>query len=295
MSVKAMDLIALLAVVVAGAVAALIVWWFRGSKAAEAPACGRCGYCVRGITTLVCPECGADLREVGIVGPGMRKAPRPGVYILIWTLLLPVPAVILSAVGLAVAPRYDTVRMERVILCQSEPLRATIRVVIRGRTLCWPRFKPSPRVPMQTMDLLLDQPPAAPLHVDLVGLTHRYTDVAGRVVKNPVGLSQEGLTGWLTAAGLKVNDDRTQEYIRKLLQTIRNTPQAQNVTDKMWVDSNSVLPEIEAGPTSVCRERLLPWWVSVSIWLFWILVWLAGTRQILRWRRATMDAVGASE
>ena len=28
--------------------------------------CGQCGYSVTGLTTFTCPECGSDLREVGI-------------------------------------------------------------------------------------------------------------------------------------------------------------------------------------------------------------------------------------
>jgi hypothetical protein len=35
--------------------------------AAARRGCGRCGYDVRGLPTFACPECGADLREVGIV------------------------------------------------------------------------------------------------------------------------------------------------------------------------------------------------------------------------------------
>ena len=30
------------------------------------PVCGRCGYNVRGLPTMTCPECGSDLRDVGI-------------------------------------------------------------------------------------------------------------------------------------------------------------------------------------------------------------------------------------
>lgn len=54
--------------------------WVRGGAAkpstrpsAGMPACGRCGYPARGITTVHCPECGADLREVGIVRPGQSQ------------------------------------------------------------------------------------------------------------------------------------------------------------------------------------------------------------------------------
>ncbi|HEY7117668.1 MAG TPA: adenylate/guanylate cyclase domain-containing protein [Tepidisphaeraceae bacterium] len=46
----------------------------RGSGR-ELPTCGHCGYAVVGLTTFTCPECGSDLREVGIVRS--RNAPPP--------------------------------------------------------------------------------------------------------------------------------------------------------------------------------------------------------------------------
>ncbi len=42
---------------------------FRSGKQKSDPVCGKCGYIVRGISTLTCPECGSDLREVGIIAP----------------------------------------------------------------------------------------------------------------------------------------------------------------------------------------------------------------------------------
>ena len=43
--------------------------------------CGKCGYAVRGLTTLHCPECGSDLREVGIVPP--TAGPALPVFLII--------------------------------------------------------------------------------------------------------------------------------------------------------------------------------------------------------------------
>jgi hypothetical protein len=37
------------------------------------PVCGACGYAVAGLETLKCPECGSDLREVGITGGSPRR------------------------------------------------------------------------------------------------------------------------------------------------------------------------------------------------------------------------------
>ena len=42
-------------------------WW--GPKVAE-PSCRACGYAVKGLPSFTCPECGSDLREVGIDTPG---------------------------------------------------------------------------------------------------------------------------------------------------------------------------------------------------------------------------------
>jgi hypothetical protein len=53
--------------------------------------CGKCGYQVRGISTLNCPECGADLREVGIT---KSKSSNAGIWIAV------VLVVIVGMVGL---------------------------------------------------------------------------------------------------------------------------------------------------------------------------------------------------
>jgi hypothetical protein len=42
----------------------------RGTAPSE-PSCGKCGYLVKGLTGLTCPECGSDLREVGITSLGL--------------------------------------------------------------------------------------------------------------------------------------------------------------------------------------------------------------------------------
>lgn len=49
-----------------------LLWKFGRRRGGDGePRCGKCGYLVRGLSALNCPECGADLREVGIT----RTAP----------------------------------------------------------------------------------------------------------------------------------------------------------------------------------------------------------------------------
>lgn len=57
----------LLLLLFGGLVLGIILWVSGGrSRSSGAMACGGCGYAVRGLEALNCPECGADLRQVGI-------------------------------------------------------------------------------------------------------------------------------------------------------------------------------------------------------------------------------------
>ena len=60
---------------VVGLIVGIILWATSGSGGSSEMSCGGCGYVVRGLSQLTCPECGADLREVGIgrgSSPGRR-------------------------------------------------------------------------------------------------------------------------------------------------------------------------------------------------------------------------------
>ena len=61
-----------LIVLVGAIVAGLFYGRRRARNEADSLVCGACGYPVRGMTALNCPECGADLRVAGIVRPTRR-------------------------------------------------------------------------------------------------------------------------------------------------------------------------------------------------------------------------------
>ncbi|MFG0260244.1 MAG: hypothetical protein ACF8LK_07805, partial [Phycisphaerales bacterium JB041] len=58
-------------------------------RASRHPACGRCAYAVAELDSLVCPECGGDLRQIGIVTPKIEMNRRGSMTtaILAWTFL----------------------------------------------------------------------------------------------------------------------------------------------------------------------------------------------------------------
>lgn len=70
-----------------------IVDWSRTRRAARtlaaspgAALCGRCGYDTRGLPSATCPECGGDLREVGVVRAHSLRPPPYALWLFAWTL-----------------------------------------------------------------------------------------------------------------------------------------------------------------------------------------------------------------
>ena len=80
-------LVMLLVLIGVPSVAGLTVWLLARRSGTGEQSCGKCGYSVRHLTTFNCPECGADLREVGIrrqsgKGPVMIAA-ATGVFVMV--------------------------------------------------------------------------------------------------------------------------------------------------------------------------------------------------------------------
>src|SRR5262249_12166035 len=83
-------------VLLAGVVGTIIIVLARRARSRVAvvtePVCGKCGYCVIGLTTMTCPECGSDLRMVGIITPGQTRPWSLKMRVAMWTLIVPLPA-----------------------------------------------------------------------------------------------------------------------------------------------------------------------------------------------------------
>lgn len=86
----ALMLMALTIVLVVGV--GVILWAVFGKSPYKEACCGKCRYSVEGLEGMTCPECGSDLRRVGIFVPGMRRetraATRATVLALVWTCVM---------------------------------------------------------------------------------------------------------------------------------------------------------------------------------------------------------------
>ena len=75
--------------VLAALVVGITLWITGGSgKGNGEMSCGGCGYAVRGLQGVNCPECGADLRKVGISEPKGAATRNLGIFLTVGTLLL---------------------------------------------------------------------------------------------------------------------------------------------------------------------------------------------------------------
>lgn len=84
-------MILLIPMLLAAGAVALILLVRRGRVRLTGPVCGACGYSVLGLSHMTCPECGNDLRRVGILTPrtpGRPRGPLGGIIVLTGAVLL---------------------------------------------------------------------------------------------------------------------------------------------------------------------------------------------------------------
>lgn len=79
-------------------------WRMRGVSS-NMPHCGKCKYIVHALSSWRCPECGSDLRRVGILKHGDTLPFPQGARLLLWTTFIPGPAMMLAAMLIAIWPQ----------------------------------------------------------------------------------------------------------------------------------------------------------------------------------------------
>jgi hypothetical protein len=170
-----------------------------GHTAPNDPRCGKCGYIVRGVPSLHCPECGSDLREVGIVTPAHRRAAGPFPHAVIWTLVLLLVAVPVAGLLIQALPHWRQYTTSRVVFLQHPELNVILRATATAQGIgrAGPRQDaPAPR----TVTLASDKGGfRSDLEFEPATGAHRYTDASGARVDRPGGFGPDVIAAWLTA------------------------------------------------------------------------------------------------
>ena len=176
-------------------------------RAGEEPGCGACGYSTRGLTTLICPECGGDLRVVGITGKPQSGSRGIAGFIAGAFIVSLVVLSVAGAVASLLAPLVPTPRIytrDVTLVPRSDPTRtytASTRVEVYGD---------APR----RIDVAIERKPlaagAVPLTFDAKTGSYRYGEPDGRVVDAPSGFGPEVVLSWMKSIGVKMPNPQVE-------------------------------------------------------------------------------------
>ncbi len=275
-----------------GSVGGLIILWvfvFRGrrGKAGGLSTCGACGYAIKGVSTFDCPECGADLRDVGIVSPRQKGRVNPVLFLLLWTVFLPVPACISSVVAMLNGPQVSrhnsTISMtpqsgqyqQIDIYCESMAGPAqldTASLMINGG----PQGAVWTMVDLQTMQHDLNH------HIAGSWAGFLWGSLGGNMSVRGVLLDKQEMLSFLQQAGAAPNDPQVDVEADELVQILQaahagGLPAAAGVQHFTNVQQHS-------------SSYDTPWWGTFFIMLgLWILLWVGGVVLFFRLRRPARE------
>lgn len=244
----------------------------RRGAAAE-PSCGRCRYPVTGLTTFVCPECGADLRTVGILTDDFRPRLARRWRGVLWMLLLPVPALIISAT-LSQLVRIDTMTSRIHLNSPKSGAYRKFGVVERARSYS---SGPSRLEEITILLTRLDGGAPITLEVDPKTLAHRYTDAGGRRLESAAPLDVAAVMNWMKAMGVSGDDEAITLEVDEVLALLKRDAAAMKARNDAHVSHNFNAP----GGLAVRGDDSTPRWFIASAISFWVLIWLFGLWRIL--------------
>lgn len=275
-------LIAISAAIVLGVRSRLLA---RRDAHREAPQCGCCGYDTRGVSTLQCPECGSDLRQVGIILPGNRRGVSVGGWLLLWTV------VVLIGGGAASAFLMETV-LPKMYLGRAEVnfgggTTAISRFTLRfnGSYYIMPLQRQRPRSPVgQTqVHIVLNSGQSLQATIDESKPGYRITHPPSRAIASPAVFDASVIESWLQAEGLDTSEPALQTAVSQIIAEFAT------VAPAIGPGSASSTSMSSGGRGNVFSSRgsssgsstITPPWIVASLFLLWTVVWIAGVVRIV--------------
>ena len=270
----------LLALLIVGLLVALAVLLLRHAarKTLSEPGCGACDYPVRGLPSFTCPECGNDLRDVGINTPRQQRPLGLGAYLVGWTLLLPPSALIVTTLFAAfVVPQRVSWNKQVMLANPKSGAYAGFSITASGSGTRWPWADSPERPGLKTIDVnFLPHTGAGStltVEMDLPGF--RYPDASGRSVRSSTEVAQSDILDWLTRGGVDISKPSIQTEASDLLWFIKalRDPNTPPITP-----SRALKVQNQGSGMSVGTHPVFAW----SALGFWFVVWLLGVRYLVR-------------
>jgi hypothetical protein len=258
-------------------VVVLLIYLRRRNPIQEEPICGQCGYNVTGLPSSFCPECGSDLRAVGIIAAGSRKPLPPLVKGILWSLFLPAPATIISIAIIVIVPLEARSSHTYMVKPASQ---AYTQIAVESEALG--RFKEKLRPNKITLQLLpnlatVNQARQTELTIDPVSLAYQYQRPNGEVVKATQGFDAHVILDWMEACGVDGNKPAARQEAKELF----NQVEALGTGEV----SMAPTPAFTSTATSGSYSSGPPFWLTLTLLITWPIVWLTGLWHFTRKRR----------
>jgi hypothetical protein len=260
--------------ILAAVVVLIVLFIKRRRPAQQEPSCGQCGYVVTGLPTFICPECGSDLREVGIVTTQSPRALSPLAKGIIWTIAFPLPALLLGALITALGPHqlvesrscvvspnsgaYTQIALDCTAKGPSSASLRTETLVLRLTTLS------TPSGPSKTSELT----------VDPANFGYRYVGKDGQPVTASTGFDAHVILDWMEAVGIDGGNAAVQTETTELFAQANamGAPSGGNVP----------MPSFNTLKNSMHGTYGSPLWWTITQLILWPLIWLLGLWRFAR-------------
>jgi hypothetical protein len=230
---------------------------------------------------MTCPECGSDLREVGIIAPNMRLPQPRIVRAIIWTLLLPGGAFLISWLLMAtILPFSVKHKADRQIICQSPYLNVTIDAY--AEEYPWqPAFVS--HIAFHADTVRLDNTPfTAFLEAHFSSGDYHYWSRTTSYVGQSTGFNGAAIAAWLTSAKVNVGDPHARALCDEIYNAVAELHHGTAAKSTPLLDANG-LPVGLAKPATFWSVRDEPNPVMIAaLALLWLIIWIEGLRRIYR-------------
>ncbi len=273
--------IGLFVLFVAGAAVMVItVLLRRGRASVKQASCGSCQYPIEGLTGMTCPECGGDLRQVGIITPRRNVTSGPLLWIILWSLILPFPAVFISRlIWVSLPVSWNNTRYITLHPADDETY-VSVSVEI------WFHDAPDANV-YEWASFQLNDAEGSAGDPFVMNLANRQWRVGFDDAQpfNAESVTAVDVAGWMHEALDQREQDDYQAQAQALLAYTATAAALQPMV--MGEQFNNV------SINAVTRQSR-PDWVFPLAWTFWIVTWLCGIWLIVRrTRRAASPTVTA--
>jgi len=201
------------AVIVGALVVTAVATVIRWRDRVRVPGCGACRYPVEGLSTFTCPECGVDLREAGILVPGMRPKHRIFVAEMFaaWAVVAVFGMFITSGI-VGTSPIGQRMSFSRsVTLTAKSGAVPSIAVSLSGTaaTDASANTAPAQRMVIQSAQTTVASPML--LDVDIAAGTWERRPSAGPSASNPpvrgaLPITESDVAAWMVSAGISNTD-----------------------------------------------------------------------------------------